>query len=350
MNSSPWTHRWKRSAIVATVALGLLAIVTSRGLADFHADSSALYGTWRWERAWGGMLGADLRAPSGWSDLITFRPDGTYIYWQRDSLHQYCRAAGTLTIHPPGSAIASGPSTSLWIEMTGRTPYDTRQLVTYVSSDEIQCYPGGGDVGVDDALTTRFRRDSTADAQAKREKFESSLEPDSLRPPRIWLDRHTSWVEWPAYFATLRNPFGFLGPWADDRYSDSLRARYPYATNQTPAFVIGDFDADGLDDLAMQTPSDLASVVYFLLSGNGHARGVEVLREPLARRVDIHGASAPAPPSYLRAALPGMRVMEVQGRVEVLEHTGVLVTHDDGTRTVYWMEDGSVKRGVPAGG
>jgi TonB family protein len=147
-----------------TIALALATSLPTRTeAAPQEADSTRLYGAWRWIESGGGFGSGRPQTPTtcGCERLLTITRSGTYELVERDSSHEYLLCRGRFSVHP-GSGLSLGDAPAdFWIRFENWwVGYEGDQLVRFLDpgADSILTYPGGAGHGVDDAPAHHFVR------------------------------------------------------------------------------------------------------------------------------------------------------------------------------------------------
>lgn len=320
-----------------------------RASADARADSSALIGTWRWERSEGGLMGArETPPPTGWSRVLYLHRDGTYAYWEQDSVANYLLCKGRYAIHLGAGLMGSYRRASLWVELAGWQFDDLpSELVTFLGRDTIEMYPGGRNIGVADALTHTYVR------EALRQELGPTGRPDSLaarRPPRVRTELPSSYsVDLEPQMRGLRFSAGPFFEWMDWQYPAAARKGYAYAHNQIPSAVIGDFDGDDSMDVAIHGSTGYAeSKVLCLLSNHGHPKSFLLLSEPTLlgdkNAPKGNGFQEPHPTLFLKVLLKGQAIQDSLGKALLLPHDAILVVRPEGYATPYYYAGEAFRR------
>jgi len=318
--------------------VGLLCLVPSITPspcgADSRADSIALFGSWRWTRSAGGLMGANQTPPpSGWSRTLQFRRDGRYSYLENDSVGQYLLCSGNFKVHPYGERQAT-----LWVELEGWwSGLEANQLVTFHGRDTMSTYPGSSTTWVSDAMTHSFVREGT-------EPPPGATTPSGERPARISNGLPGSyWVALPPGQHTLLLSLGQFFEWMDWQYPASIRKPYRYTHDQIPSAAIGDFDGDGSADVAVHGSTGYdESKVICLLSNHGERLPALLLSEPT---VFESSGREPHPTLFLAVLHSGEEVRDQEGRVVSFPRDMILVARPDGYATPYYYAGGEFHSG-----
>lgn len=344
-----------RGYACGVLALLLSAQASAPAHADFHADSAAVFGAWKWVRTYGGLLGANNTPPStGWSRTLFIRRDGTYAFWEQDSVANYVLCSGEITIHPSKhSSIEGGPKASLWVDLTGWwDDFEKRLLVAFLGRDGMLTYPGsegGGSIMVvSDALKSEFVR-TTEQPEPK-----GVLLADT-RPPRLLRSFSNSYrVDLALALWKLLWSSGPLYEWQDGQYPPAVLNSYTYTNDQIPSAVVGEFDGDSLADVAIygSTTGDWSeSKVMCLVSNRGKPRAVEVLREPTLRDPpsgpDTTGRAfrEPHPALYLSLIHAGQPLQGEDHKSWILRTDAILVKRLSGEAAAYYFVDDGLRKG-----
>jgi hypothetical protein len=322
-------------ALLAVVA----AQVPGNAIAFAEADSAALIGSWRWVRSAGGLAGADeTPPPTGWSRILYFRPDGNYSCWERDSVADYLLCQGKYALHTITDRSASGKAS--WVELAGWSlDVLPSELITFLDHDTIEMYPGGGSVGVSDALTHTYVR------QANRpEPLVPGAVPKARRPPRLQKGSHgTYYVSMESAFYNLWIRAMPFYKWMDWQYPATVRENYAYAHYQTPSAVIGDFDGDDSLDVAIYGSTGYEqSKVLLLLTGKGKAQSTFTLSEPTLISPQPGGRR---PALYLKLLPKGTMIRDATDKPLELETDAVQVARSSGISTTLYFVKGELRRG-----
>jgi len=152
-----------RAVAYVTAASLFLACcaLSSNCSADGGRGRPALFGPWKWTSSEGGMLPGSREPVPGCSLVVYLHRNGTYAYWERDSLGDNLLCRGKFKIQ--GRTEWSGPG-AIAVEFQGWCFGDDPQLVTFEGEDQFHLYPGGRRIGrlvqrpPSDALTETYAR------------------------------------------------------------------------------------------------------------------------------------------------------------------------------------------------
>lgn len=330
---------------------------------DFQADSDSLYGSWRWLGTYGGMTPTRQEPPpTGWLRELYFRRDGTYSFWEVDSLGSMPLCSGRFTIHRAGrSLLDDGSQAALWIDLEGWWwKGDGQQLVAF-SKDMMITYPGSesetGSTSVSDALTSKYVK------EPRRVVPLGSASPNEARiyaqrPPRLQRSAQDSYsLETSGLFYRAQAGAGNLFQWRDAQFPASVLKSYTYTNQQVPSAVIGDFDGDSLSDAVVYGTDErnASSKVLCVLSHRGDPIAFSVLEEPTLLDPSSPGDTSPTkwreprPGLYLSLYSAGQRIHEGAGRVRILQSDGFLVSGIGSDRVVYYWDRGQFRTSkIPA--
>jgi len=325
----------------------LLSTSPGSGLANFRADSLAFFGTWRWVSSAGGMNGFHgTPPPSGWRRDLAIDPDGTYALEERDSVGTYPICGGRCVIHRFGREAGRGTS-AFWVDLKGWWwQFEEKMLVTFSGRDTILLYPGGEDFFVSDALQHTFVREVSSEPRLR-------TPPSGSRPPRLQNGFPGSYyAELPAQLSDLLRSKGAFHEWMDWQYPGPVRAAYTYTSNQVPSAVIGDFDGDGLADIAIHGSTGYKeSKVVCILSNRGDPHAILLLAEPTLLDppdnpdTTVSRFREPHPTLYLRLQPPGRVFENADGTKTSLLTDAILVVRPSGDAAVYYYGDGAFHTG-----
>jgi hypothetical protein len=337
----------KRILIPGLLAVHFSAAAPSPARGDFHADSLAMFGAWRWVRSAGGLMGARATPPpSGWSRVLYLRHEGTYAFWEQDSVANYLVCSGKNVMHPCVGHMDDGPQASLCIELQGWSDeLKGRELVAFSGPDTILTYPGGNGFGVADALTETYVREREMNEPP------SGALSNLDRPPRVRNGLPGSYyVELPSLMRLLWS-LGTFYEWMDWQYPASVRNVYRYAHYQIPSAVIGDFDGDAsLDVVVHGHPGNSENKVICVLSNGGRRRAMLLLSEPVvsgSRPPKAGRAEEPGPSLFLTLLHAREGARDLDGRVVSFPNDVILVARPNGYATPYYYASGEFRTGQP---
>jgi len=334
----------------------LISVSPGYGLANFQADSLALFGKWRWVRSAGGLLAANATPPpSGWSRTLHVHPDGRYAFWERDSVRTYLLCTGKFIVHRFMGGRRDMGGASFWIELDGWwSQLDQKSLVTFMGRDTILTYPGGDGFGVSDALYHTFVRETSLPGPPAPDRGQDV--PGSVpRPPRIGSGLPGSYyVQLSPPLSDLLQKLGPFHEWMDWQYPSPVRAAYEYTNSQVPSAIIGDFDGDSLADVAVHGSTGYAeSKVVCILSNRRDPRAITLFSEPtLFDPPDNPDTTAsryrePRPTLYLKLQRAGQSFEKADASRGTLSTDAILVVRPNGAGTVYYYENGTLRTGRP---
>jgi hypothetical protein len=308
-------------------------------------DSSALFGTWRWVRTGGGMFGANLTPPSsGWSRLLTFHKDGSYVFSEHDSVANYLLCRGRSKVDLCELRPFRTRSVTLCIDLEGWWwSFERRQLVSFQGRDTIMTYPGAYNMVVADASAHTFVREPVL--------LEPAAEMTKSRPPRVMTLAERSYhVDLPSEARSLWYAQGPLHEWWDWQYPEVVRRTHRYAHDEIPSAVVADFDKDGAADVAIHASTEgyRENKVVCLLSNHGAWRAVTLLSEPTAFDTpDTTHFREPHPTLFL-GLLHAKEGTRSRGGTAISFRTDViLVARPDGYATPYYMKGDAFVAGDP---
>ena len=312
---------------------------------DWRADSLALFGTWRWVRSAGGLLGAnETPPPSGWWRLLHIERDGTYALWEHDSVGSYLLCKGAYKAFPCKGFIEHAPTAWACIELEGWWwKVDERQLVAFMGRDTIVTYPGGPTIVVSDALAHTYVRETVPT------ELPRAHDPSNERPFRLGNGLSGSYhVELPAQRWSLLGSFGRFYEWKDWQYPKEIRRSYRYAHDEIPSAAIADFDGDGVADAAIHgsTEGFRENRVICLLSNQGEWRPILILSEPTPfDSPDTTRFREPHTTLYLRLLHAGEPTKDLKGNPVSFPTNAILVARPDGYAIPYYFKNGEFVTG-----
>lgn len=334
------------SRILVSCMSGIALALSMDAGAELRSGKEALFGAWEWKQSSGGLLGArETPPPTGWSRVLYLRTDGTYCFWEEDSVSNYLLCEGQYMVHQSSGSVAAREPISLSIELQGWAFDLPSELITFIGPDTIQMYPGGpvpgrkGEwVSVSDALTHTYVRDNSHHEPPRTRSM-------ARRPPRLRTGLpNTYYVDLEPQMWNLRVRAGPFFEWMDGQYPPSVRKGYPYAHNQTPSAAIGDFDGDDSLDVAIHGSTGYAiSELLLLLSDHGHPRSLVLLSEPTLldppTAPEVNRFQEPHPTFYLKLIPKGRALQDTLGNSILLNADGILVVRPDGWGTPYYYAD-----------
>ena len=309
-------------------------------------DSLRLYGTWRWSLSWGG-LGGTHQTPesSGFGRRLYFNQDGTYSFIEQDTVSQYLICRGTFRVHRANwHQIERVGTASIWLELEGWQDAGLdRLLVVLRGEDTLFTYPGGGDIVVADALRHRFVRESPPIPLVPAE-----VQPWTTRPPRLVSYGNVYVVELQdsLFHSLIRlQPFHKA---LDFQYPEELRHSYRHTHYQTPAALIGDFDADSSLDVVLYGHVDSLSTAICLFAGKGPRRTAVVFSEPtllgpLTADPSISSYREEKPSVYLELVTVGTLYEAADGRQRRLSRDAIRAVRLGGNPTAYTWDEGEFR-------
>jgi hypothetical protein len=295
------------------------------------------------------MAASETPPPTGWSRVLYLHGDGSYAFWEHDSVASYLLGKGKYSVHLGSGLLGGFRGASLWVELAGWS-FDVlpSQLITFHGRDTIETYPGGGNIGVDDALTHLYVRETARQEPGQAERSDSLI---ARRPPRLRTGLPNSYsVDLEPQMRALRYGVGPFFEWMDWQYPAAARKGYAYAHNQIPSAVIGDFDGDDSMDVAIHGSTGYEeSKVLCLLSNHGHPRAIFILSEPtfLGEKGAPKGSGfqEPHPTLFLKLLPKGEAIQDSLGSSLALARDAILVVRPEGYATPYYYSGEEFRRG-----
>lgn len=306
-----------RHSMLALLAAAGLVLASAPRLAS-GANRHPLQGIWAWDASYRAEGKDQTPQSSGFGLLLTIKPGGSYTLVERDSASAYLRAAGRLEARP---SLASAPSAqAVAFAIRGWDPRYDAYTAAAQGPDTLLVFPARPGSGVAEAAVQRFVR-AAGDA-TKTPRIRSRGE----RPPRLVSTGYGDYEVAPPdsadRMARLTSPFRKM---PDREYANEARRAYRYRHDQTPAAVIGDFDGDGVYDVAMYGRADSAAETICVLDWN-RAGSVVVLGKEPVRQPNDPGLSLELVPKGSRVARAGDAV---------LRRDAIRAVHSDGSSTLF---------------
>ncbi|HET7496678.1 MAG TPA: hypothetical protein VFM00_00100 [Candidatus Eisenbacteria bacterium] len=315
-----------RRSMLALLAVAGLALSSAPCLASGASRNSLdLQGTWNWDASYRAQGAGQTPRSSGYGLQLTIRSNGSYTLIERDSASAYARCAGRLRTDPnrpvAGAAASPGGAAFASLTITGWEPRYDAYTAALQGRDTLLLYPARPGTGHADAAVQRFVR-AGRDAEKTPRLYSRAL-----RPPRLVSEGYGAYDVAPPdsadRLARLTSPFRK----APDRdYSESMRAAYRYRHDQTPAAVIGDFDGDGVYDVALYGTAGSDAEAICVLDWNRAGQVMVLGKEPAREGAD--------PGLYLELVPKGSRVTRVGGE-GVLTYDAIRAVHAGGQRELF---------------
>ena len=310
-----------RRSMLALLAMAGLVLASAPPLAS-GANRHPLQGIWAWDASYRAEGKDQTPRSSGYSLLLTVKPNGSYTLVERDSANAYLRSAGRLDARP---SLASDPAAqAVAFAIGGWDPHYDAYTAAAQGPDTLLVFPARPGSGVADAAVQRFVR-AAGDA-TKTPRIRSRGE----RPPRLVSTGYGDYEVAPPDSVDRMDRMTAPFRKAPDRaYSDEFRRSYRYRHDQTPSAVIGDFDGDGVYDVAMYGLADSVEETICVLDWN-RAGSVMVLGKDPARPSNDPGLSLELVPKGSAVARAGdatlrrdaIRAVHSDGRSSLFEWDG----------------------------
>ncbi len=148
-----------RSAIAAAIILVGVTARPSPVRADFAADSTGLYGAWKWVESIGTMV-PGTQVIRDHEAILSIFPNSRFFF--RDVERSSLRAVshGNVVIRRSRERMGDGPPARIEVELTGGGKMWVFHcfLATYRNANEVMIYPGGCGGIVLDASYMIFKR------------------------------------------------------------------------------------------------------------------------------------------------------------------------------------------------
>jgi len=308
--------RHSMPALLAVAALVfLLAPCLASGASRTALD---LQGTWIWDASYRAQGAGQTPRSSGYGLRLTIGSNGSYTLIEQDSASAYSRCAGRLRTDPNRPVAGGAAFASLTI--TGWEPRYDAYTAALQGRDTLLLYPARPGTGHADAAVQRFVR-AGRDADKTPRIYSRAL-----RPPRLVSEGYGAYDVAPPDSAGRLARLTPLFRKAPDRdYSEPVRAAYRYRHDQTPSAVIGDFDGDGVYDVALFGTAGPDAEAICVLDWNRAGQVVVLGKEP---------ARAGEPGLYLELVPKGSRVMGASGEA-VLSYDAIRAVHSGGQRELF---------------
>jgi hypothetical protein len=308
-----------RRSMLALLAVAGLALSSAPRLSS-GANRHPLQGIWAWDASYRAEGKDQTPRSSGYGLLLTINPGGSYTLLERDSANAYLRAAGRLDAR---RSLASDPSARpASFAIRGWDPRYDAYTAAAQGPDTLLVFPARPGSGVADAAVQRFVR-AAGDA-TKTPRTRSRGE----RPPRLVSTGYGDYEVAPPdsvdRMARLTSQFRKI---PDRQYTDETRRDYRYRHDQTPAAVIGDFNGDGVYDVALYGRADSVEETVCVLDWN-RAGSVVVLGKEAEKHAGDPGRS-------LELMSKGSRVERANQAEAVLPRDAIVAVGSDGSRLLY---------------
>lgn len=313
-----------RHSMPALLAVAALVLLLTPCLASGASRNSVdLQGAWSWDASFRAHGAGQTPSSSGYGLLLTIRSNGGYTLVERDSANAYLRCSGRLQTEATSSPADAGATASFAsLRLTGWQPRYDAYTAAMQGRDTLLLYPARPGKGIPDAAVQRFVRAPQATGKAPR------IYPYAERPPRLVSAGYDDYEVSPPDSAERLNRL--ISPFRktpDRQYSDATRAAYRYRHDQTPSAVIGDFDGDGVLDVAMYGRADSVAEAMCVLDWNRAGKVVVFGRGAV-------GDGGGAPALLLELVPKGSRV--ARGDEEaVLSHDAIRAVHADGKSELF---------------
>jgi hypothetical protein len=306
--------------MLALLAVAGLALSSAPCLASGASRNSLdLQGTWIWDASYRAQGAGQTPRSSGYGLLLTIRSNGSYTLIERDSASAYARCAGRLRTDPNRPVAGAAAFASLTI--TGWEPRYDAYTAALQGRDTLLLYPARPGTGHADAAVQRFVR-AGRDAEKTPRLYSRAL-----RPPRLVSEGYGAYEVAPPDSADRLARLTSAFRKAPDRaYSESVRAAYRYRHDQTPAAVIGDFDGDGVYDVALYGTAGSDAEAICVLDWNRAGQVLVLGKEPAREAAD--------PGLYLELVPKGSRVTRAGGEA-VLAYDAIRAVHAGGQREIF---------------